>query len=133
MIGNLDPTKVTVSVGAQFLTGYAPDGIFNLAWNADRVSYTSGCQGDGVYVENADESATLTVSLAPTSPSVGYLEDLCSRRVEVDVSINDASPDGRKNYFSARCRVQKYADVVRNNTAPTTTYSLIMPKVVKAA
>ena len=133
MIGNLDPTKVTVVCGGRYLTGYAPDGIFNLVWNADRVSYTAGSQGDGVYVENADNSAVLTVTLSPTSPSVAYLEDLCARRRAFDVTINDASEDGRMTYSSPSCRVQKYADKSRSATAATTTYSIIMPNAVKTA
>lgn len=124
MIGNLDPAKVTVACGSRFLTGYAADGIFNLAWNSDRVTYTAGSQGDGTYVENADNSATLTVTLSPTSPSVAYLEDLCARRVPFDTTINDASEDGRMTYSSQKCRVQKFADRVRNNSAPTTTYNI---------
>lgn len=133
MIGNLDPTKVTVACGSRFLTGYAPDGIFNLVWNADRVTYTVGSQGDGVYVENADNSAILTVTLSPTSPSVAYLEDLCARRVFFDATVNDASADGRMTYFSQKCRVQKFSDKSRNNSAPTTTYNIIMPNVKKTA
>ena len=133
MIGNLDPTKVTVACANRFLTGYAPDGIFNLVWNADRVAYTAGSQGDGVYVENADNSAILTVTLAPTSPSVAHLEDLCARRVQFDTSINDASEDGRMTYFSQQCRVQKFADKSRNNAAPTVSYNIIMPNIEKVA
>jgi hypothetical protein len=102
-------------------------------WNADRTTYTSGSQGDGVFVENADNSAILTVTLMPTSPSVAYLEDLCARRVAFDATVNDASEDGRMTYFSQKCRVQKFADKSRNSTAPTTTYSIIMPDVKKTA
>ena len=133
MIGNLDPTKVTVVAGNRYITGFAPDGIFNLAWSADRVTYTAGSQGDGVYVENADNSAILAVTVMPTSPSVSYLEDLCARRVEFDVTVNDASEDGRKSYFSQHCRVQKFADVARNMQAPTNTWAIIMPNVTKTA
>lgn len=133
MIGNLDPTKVTVACGGRFLTGYAADGIFNLVWNADRVTYTAGSQGDGVYVEGADNSAILTVSLSPTSPSVPYLEDLCSRRTFFPTTVNDATADGRLTYTSQKCRVQKFADKSRNNAAPTTTYNIIMPNAVKTA
>ena len=133
MIGNLDPTKVTIVCGGSYLTGYAPDGIFSLVWNADRTTYTAGSQGDGVYVENADNSAILTVTLSPTSPSVRSLDDLCARRTFFDVTVNDASEDGRMSCSSQRCRVQKYADRSRNNAAPTMTYNIIMPNAVRTA
>lgn len=132
-IGNLDPSKVTVAVGGSFLTGFAADGIFNLVWNADRVTYTAGSQGDGVYVEGADNSAILTVTLMPTSRSVTYMEGLCSRRAFFPVTVNDATTDGRMTYTSEKCRVQKFADRSRNNAAPTTTYNVIMPNVIKVA
>ena len=131
--GNLDPSKVSIIVGGRYLTGFAPDGIFNLVWNADRVTYTAGSQGDGVYVEGADNSALLTVTLLPTSPSINYLEDLCAGRTEFDSTINDASRDGHKTYFGAQCRVQKFADFARNMQAPTNTWVIIMPSCDKVA
>ena len=130
-IGNLDPAKVTIACAGRFLTGFAADGIFNLVWNADRVTYTSGSQGDGVYVEGADNSAILTVTLMPTSPSVVDLEDLCARRTFISVTVNDATADGRMTYTGQKCRVQKFADKSRNNAAPTTTYNIIMPSATK--
>lgn len=131
-VGNLDPTKVTIACGSRFLTGYAPDGIFNLVWNADRVAYTVGSQGDGVYIENADNSAILAVTLMTTSPSVPYLDDLCEYRKSFDTTVNDASKDGRLTYFSQNCRIQKYPDKSRNNSAGTVTYNIIMPDVKKS-
>lgn len=130
-MSTLDPTKVTVSVGSRYITGFAPDGIFSLVWNADRVTLTVGSQGDTTYVENADNSAILALTLSPTSPSVEHLEDLCARRTEVDVNVSDASKDARKTYFSQGCRVQKFADVVRNTQAPTNTWAIILPNVQK--
>jgi len=132
-VTNLDPKKVTVTVGTRFLTGYAADGIFTLAWNADRATYVSGSQGDGVYVENADESATLTVTLSPTSSSVPYLEGLCSSRASFPVTINDASPDARMTYYSPQCRVMKFADKSRGPSAATVSYTINMPSVSKIA
>jgi len=128
-ITNLDPRKSTVTVGSRFLTGFAPDGIFTLVWNADRVSLTVGSQGDGVYVENADESAILTVTLSPTSSSVTFLEEMCFNRASYPVTVNDASPDARITYYSPKCRVQKPADKNRGPSASTVSYSIIMPKV----
>jgi hypothetical protein len=133
MIGNLDPTKVSVIVAGIYLTGFAPDGIFNLAWNSDRVNLTIGSQGDGVYVEGADDSAKLTVTLLPTSPSNAHLERLCANRTRFDVTVSDASEDARMNYFGANCRVQKFKDVVRNTQAPTGTWEIILPKCQKIA
>lgn len=132
-IGNLDPLKVTVTCANRYLTGFAPDGIFTLAWSSDRVSFTAGSQGGGVFVENADESAILTVTLSPTSSSIAHLDDLCNRRAEFPVTVNDASPDGRMTYSSERCRVQKFPDRGRSNSATALSYSIIMPKVKKIA
>lgn len=130
-ITGLDPKKTTVTVGSRFLTGFAPDGIFSLAWTADRVTLTTGSQGDGVYVENADESATLTVTLLPTSSSVPFLEDMCFGRKSASITINDASPDARITYYSPKCRVQKPADKSRGPNAGTVSYAIIMPQVSK--
>lgn len=128
---NLDPLKVTITVGSKFLTGFAPDGIFSLVNSADRVSHTVGSQGDSCYIENADESAILTVTLMPNSPSNAYLEDLCNRRAFFNTTINDASDGGKMTKSSANCRVQKYADDGRSNTATTRSWNIIMTKVVK--
>lgn len=130
-ITNLDAKKCTVTVGSRFLTGFAPDGIFNLVWSADRVSPTVGSQGDVVFVEGADESATLTVTLSPTSSSIPFLEDMCFNRASHPVTVNDASPDARITYYSPKCRVQKPADKSRGANANTVSYNILMPAVSK--
>lgn len=132
-ITNLDPRKSTVTVGSRFLTGFAADGIFTLVWNAARTSLTVGSQGDGVFVENADESAILTVTLSPTSSSVPFLEEMCLSRASQPVTVNDASPDARMTYYSPKCRVQKPADKSRGPSANTVSYSIIMPMVSRIA
>lgn len=129
----LDPIKTTITCANRYLTGFAPDGIFTLTWNAARTQLVVGVQGDGCYVESANNSANLTVTLMPTSSSIPFLEELCLNRTRFPVTVNDASEDARLTYYSDNCRVEKFADKARNANAPTTLYVIIMPNVVKVA
>lgn len=132
-VTTLDPMKVTITCANRYLTGFAADGIFTITWNAARTQLVVGTQGDGVYVESANESANLTVTLSPTSSSISFLEELCAQRTKFPVTINDATEDARLTYYSDNCRVEKFADKSRNMNAPTTSYVVIMPAVVKVA
>lgn len=85
------------------------------------------------YVENADESAILTVTLSPTSSSIPFLEDMCFSRASQPVTVNDASEDARMTYYSPKCRVQKPADKSRGPNASTVSYNIILPAVQKIA
>lgn len=125
ILGNYDPEKVSVIFNNRQLRMFGDD-IFKLARRGDNVSLKVGVQGDGTFVENADKSATLTITLQQQSPDLKYLENCTERRVKGSLALNDANDEGR-NIFALNCRVQKLPDRGRGKDAADVPFVFIIP------
>ena len=88
------------------------------------VSFTVN---DGTYVENADKSATLTITIQQQSPDLRYLESCAERKTRGSLALNDANDDGR-NIFALNCRVQKLPDRGRGKDAADVPFVFIIPR-----
>lgn len=126
LLGTYDPEKVSVIFNNRQLRMFGDD-IFKLARSGDNVSLKVGVQGDGTYVENADKSATLTITLQQQSPDLRYLENCTERRVKGSLALNDANDEGR-NIFALNCRVQKLPDRGRGKDATDVSFVFIIPR-----
>lgn len=126
LLRNYDPEKVSVIFNSRQIRMFGDD-IFKLARAGDNVSLKVGVQGDGTYVENADKSATLTITIQQQSPDLRYLESCAERRVEGSLALNDSNDDGR-NIFAMRCRVQKLPDRGRGKDAADVPFVFIIPR-----
>lgn len=126
LLGTYDPEKVSVIFNNRQLRMFGDD-IFKLARSGDNVSLKVGVQGDGTYVENADKSATLTITLQQQSPDLRYLENCTERRIKGSLALNDANDDGR-NIFALNCRVQKLPDRGRGKDAADVSFVFIIPR-----
>jgi len=126
LLRDYDPEKVSVIFNNRQIRMFGDD-IFKLARNGDNVSLKVGVQGDGTYVENADKSATLTITIQQQSPDLRYLESCAERKTRGSLALNDANDDGR-NIFALNCRVQKLPDRGRGKDAADVSFVFIIPR-----
>lgn len=126
LLRNYDPEKVSVIFNNRQIRMFGDD-IFKLARAGDNVSLKVGVQGDGTYVENADKSATLTITIQQQSPDLRYLESCAEKKVAGSLSLNDANDDGR-NIFAMNCRVQKLPERGRGKDAADVQFVFIIPR-----
>ncbi len=128
-ITNYDPRKVSLIISGLVITGFAESSVVSVARNEDIVIPSVGSQGDVVYSENANESATVTFSLQSTSASLYKLRSLAIGRREVDVVISDASNDGSELLSANRCRITKVPDSKKEKTAGSVDVTIFAPAV----
>lgn len=126
LLRDYDPEKVSVIFNNRQIRMFGDD-VFKLARAGDNVSLKVGVQGDGTYVENADKSATLTITIQQQSPDLRYLESCAERKVRGSLALNDANDDGR-NIFVMNCRVQKLPDRGRGKDAADVQFVFIIPR-----
>lgn len=130
-ITNYDPTKVSVVISGLVITGFADSSVVAVARNEDIVTPSVGAQGDVVYSENANQSATITLSLQSTSASVYKLRQMALSRQEVDIVISDAGNDGGELLSAGRCRITKVPDSKKEKTAGSVDITIFAPAVVQ--
>jgi hypothetical protein len=121
-----DPMKLSVTVGGRHMTGFAADGVFSLALNADGVTFVDGIQGDHMQILSAARSGILSLTFLPTSSSLRYIRQWAQNNSVLTVSVGDANPDDRKTVSCGGCRVQKVPD---SNGSNTVSVNIIIPKV----
>ena len=129
-ITNYDPEKVSVVISGAAVTGFADSSLVVVSRNEDIVTPTVGAQGV-VYSENANQSATITISLQSTSASVYRLRELAIGRKEVDVVISDAGNDGGELLSAGRCRITKVPDSKKEKVAGSSEITIFAPAVVQ--
>lgn len=130
-ITNYDPAKVSVVVSGLVITGFAESSVVTVARNEDIVTPTVGSQGDVVYSENANQSATITMVLQSTSASVYKLRQMARNRQEVDVVISDVSNDGGELLSAVRCRITKVPDSKKEKVVSSLDITIFAPAVVE--
>ena len=64
-----DPSKVSVIVGGEVISGFADGTFINAERNEDAFTYVAGSAGKGTRVKNANKSGLITITLQGTSPS----------------------------------------------------------------
>lgn len=106
-----DPENVNVFVNNTALTGFAEDSFVQAEMLEDRFTEHVGAKGEVSYAENANKTGEITVTLASTSPSVAFLDDLAQSKGDnaiVPVSIVDLN-ENKKVVAGDRARVRKPA------------------------
>lgn len=87
MTHTYDPDKVSVIINGTIITGFDASGVFTYTRSNDIVTPEVGVQGDVAYVENRNETGTLTLTLmasahAPPSGSAAAASQRCCQRRE---------------------------------------------------
>lgn len=73
MTHTYDPDKVSVIINGTIITGFDASGVFTYTRSNDIVTPEVGVQGDVAYVENRNETGTLTLTLMASSPQLPML------------------------------------------------------------
>lgn len=74
-----NPNQFTFSLGSHILGGFADGSMVQVEMNADQVTLKVGTKGTGARSISQDNSAKITVTLWPGSPSNEYLTQLADK------------------------------------------------------
>ncbi|MGL5435876.1 MAG: phage structural protein [Lachnospiraceae bacterium] len=122
-----DPEKVNVQVNGSIVTGFASDGVITITMNEDAVTPEVGVQGDVVYAENANRSATVTLTLQGTAAFLEKARSLCLKKKMFPFLLSDANDDGGLISSGTNCRITKMPDIARGKTPGTVSVSFFVP------
>lgn len=106
-----DPENVNVYVDNVALVNFAEGSFVQAEHLEDTFTEYIGAQGEVSYAENASRAGEITVTLAATSPSIPFLNELAQRKGEnaiVPVSIVDLN-ENKTTVSGDRARVRKPA------------------------
>ena len=89
-----DPKKVTVIYDGQVITGFADDSMIEAEKNEDNITPHVGVLGEVSLAINADNTGTVTISLANTSPFIKILAEKARANTVAPLSIIDMNENG---------------------------------------
>jgi hypothetical protein len=112
----------TIVVGTHVVGGRAKGNYLNVVM-ADRSSIDMGVDGEGTHKTTDDKSATITVSVMPSSVSNDVLSALELSGLPVPIAIRDGA--GRTIQTAARAKVVKHADVTWSDGAEVRVWTLV--------
>ena len=75
MLKTYDPKKILVSLGSHSVSGYSDGTFVGIEANGDGISSKTGCDGEKVRSIDPDKSATVTLTLLQTSPSIAWAQN----------------------------------------------------------
>lgn len=89
-----DPKKVTVIYDGMVITGFADDSMIEAEKNEDNITPYVGVLGEVSIAINADNTGTVTMSLANTSPFIKILAEKARANTVAPLSIIDMNENG---------------------------------------
>lgn len=89
-----DPKKVTVIYDGMVITGFADDSMIEAEKNEDNITPHVGVLGEVSIAINADNTGTVTISLANTSPFIKILAEKARANTVAPLSIIDMNENG---------------------------------------
>jgi len=89
-----DPKKVTVIYDGMVITGFADDSMIEAEKNEDNITPHVGVLGEVSVAINADNTGTVTLSLASTSPFIKILAEKARANTVAPLSIVDMNENG---------------------------------------
>jgi len=107
-----NPKNVNTVVDGVIVTGYQDGTMVQCARSNDKFSMNVGSQGDVTFVENADDTGTVTITVQHTSPSVSYLMDMAKKKSPFPVQVLDSN-DGGFKAGGSEALIQKSPDSER--------------------
>lgn len=128
MIHTYDPDKVSVTIDGTIITGFDSSGVFTYSRTGDITTPTVGVQGDTAYVENRDETGTLTITLMNSSPHLSMLRRMATQRQMISVVVNDANDFDPLSISGNNCRITKVPDIGRTKDLGSAQITIFIPK-----
>lgn len=89
-----NPKNVTVIFDGQVITGFAEDSMIEAEKNEDNITPHVGVLGEVSIAINADNTGTVTLSLASTSPFIKILAEKARANTVAPLSIIDMNENG---------------------------------------
>lgn len=121
-----DPEKIQVRLGSVFLTGFSDTGKISIEKNEDDILPKVGVDGSVHYAINHDGTATATIPLMSTSPSLSYIRQLAKDNGEFTFTMTDLNDNGI-NVSSEGCRIIKEPDYIRNKETEEVELQIFIP------
>lgn len=109
-----DPRDCIVTVNGQYITGFSEDGKIEIEKNEDNIAHKVGVDGIVSFGVSADGTATATVKLVSTSPSIPLFRELSKTNRLFDLSIVDMN-ENQDNIASGDCVIVKPMTEYRGN------------------
>lgn len=112
MVKTYDPKSMAIIIGGKQASGFADGTFLNVEFDEDAFGLTVGADGEGMRAKSNNKSATITLTLLPTSDYNRHLSDLAqadedSNSGVVPVLIKDGS--GRDLHSAESAWIQKRA------------------------
>lgn len=104
-----DARDVVVTLDGQYITGFAEETKVSIEKNEDNIEPVVGVDGNVHYGTNADGTATCTIHLMSTSPSLELLRELAKARKTFTFNITDMN-DNAESYALNDCIIRKTMD-----------------------
>jgi Protein of unknown function (DUF3277) len=117
-VATFDPKSVVITIGPYPLSGFADGTFLELSQDTQQFTKTVGADGFTTRVKSNDYGATLTVTLAQSSPANDYLSalaatDRATNLGVVPILIKDLS--GTSIIFAATGWIQQIPDATWGN------------------
>ena len=105
-VSSYDFKKITTTVAGHIVTGFMDGTVITIEKNEDNVTPHVGADGSVTYAESADNTATMTLTLKQTSPSLAVLRGLARNKTNCPSSVINNN-NGAAKYISSYGRVLK--------------------------
>lgn len=86
-----DPTNVHLTVNGNKIVGFAEGTMISGSRNTDKQSQNVGSKGEVTFVQSADKTGTIEITLKHNSASLSDLKSLYDRGVKFNISVYDST------------------------------------------
>lgn len=121
-----DPRDVSVVVDGHIVVGFAEGSLVQAEKNEDDVSMYVGSQGEVTFVDSADNTGTITLTLKHDSPSNRKLMELRNDKEPFSVRVTDKNFDGDVSVGGSQARIQKAPPFNRGDSVEETEWAILV-------
>lgn len=102
MVDSYDPTKVNLFVKNHKVVGFAEGTMINGSRSNDKQSMNVGSKGEVTFVQSADETGTVEVTLKHNSASLSEFKSLFDTGEKFPINVNDSQDGSRMGGTEAK-------------------------------
>lgn len=121
-----NPKKIEVIVDGISMVGFAEDSIVEAERMEDKREMVVGAKGDVDFIENADDSGTVTITLKHNSPSNAILKDLYDSGKVFDFAVVDQNFRRDVGVAGSRCKVASTPTFARGDSISDREWTLLV-------
>ena len=108
-----DPTKVEVLVMGVPTVGFAEGSMVKATRNSDQTTTHVGATGQVDFVESADKSGEVSITLKHNSPTNGLFQTLHNQKLKFPIICVDINIGTQFGFNAMECKVKKQPDFER--------------------